>query len=155
MGYGRVGAVGPNGDLDKDVLEEGRPREVVAAALDDREGDERVFLPMAVEKDVQFRLCFSAGLQDAGLYDPASAPDLVAAATRAEAALKAQLRRTVPEDLVDDHYRSFWGLVHGLAARVIERVFRRVDPDAERVEVALRALALHVGAACGSGSPTC
>ncbi|MCZ7683357.1 MAG: hypothetical protein M5U28_33055 [Sandaracinaceae bacterium] len=35
-------------------------------------------------------------------------------------------------------------LAHGFAGLVIERLFRRVDPDEERLAVAERGLAVHV-----------
>jgi hypothetical protein len=71
------------------------------------------------------------------------------AAGHAEAKIKQMLARVVPHHLVDDQYRGFWGLVHGLSSLVIERVFRRVETDAERQEVAFKAIALHVAAVCG------
>jgi AcrR family transcriptional regulator len=109
----------------------------------------RAYVTFACEHRGWFRLCFSAALQDAGLYDMEHAKELLMTAGKAEAHIKQQLRRVVPDHLVDDQYRAFWGLVHGLSSLVIERVFRRVETDAERQEVAFKAIALHVAAVCG------
>jgi len=91
-----------------------------------------------------FRLTFSADQQDAGLYSGETAAPLVAAAMRLEARLKESLAPFVDPREIDDHYRVYWALLHGLSALVVERVFRRVDSDDERETVARRAIALHV-----------
>jgi AcrR family transcriptional regulator len=107
------------------------------------------YVRFASEHRGWFRLSFSAPLQDAGIYEGEGAAELVHVAAHAEARIKQHLGRVVPADVLDDHYRAYWALAHGLASMVIERVFRRVETDAERVEVALRAIRIHVVAICG------
>lgn len=118
------------------------------APVDALEAAGRAYLEYACAHRGWFRLCFSADLQDAGLSAGPQAAALGAAAGEAEALLKRHLARVVDASVVDDHYRAYWGLVHGLAGLVIERVFRRVQTDEARVQVALRAMRLHVAAVC-------
>ena len=109
----------------------------------------RAYLRYACDHRGWFRLFFSADQQDTAFTDEARAAALFAAAGAAEALLKAHLAKVVPAAHVDDHYRAFWGIAHGLSALVMERAFRRVTTQAAREEVALRAMALHVAAVCG------
>jgi len=85
-----------------------------------------------------FRLWSSRSFQEGGGQQPPQA--LIDVSTRAEIALKDTLRTLVPDDTVDDHYRMIWGLAHGLAGLVVERVFQRVETDEERLAAADEAL---------------
>lgn len=72
------------------------------------------------------------------------APPAVRDGAMVEARMKEALAQLVPRSEVDDHYRILWSLAHGFAGLVIERLFRRVDTDEERLAVAERGLAVHV-----------
>jgi AcrR family transcriptional regulator len=55
--------------------------------------------------------------------------------------LRALIVRAARDDApIDDLFRSVWGLAHGLAVLVVERVFRLVETDAERVAAAEAAI---------------
>ncbi|MBX3275059.1 MAG: TetR/AcrR family transcriptional regulator [Sandaracinaceae bacterium] len=112
------------------------------------------YLRYAVAHPHWFRLFASRGFQDevwprpsAGpnaKVDPDDVPEPFRTAVHAEHAMKDALGVLVPEDEVDDQYRILWALAHGLAGLVVERLFRRVETDAERLTVAERAIALQV-----------
>ena len=72
------------------------------------------------------------------------APPAMRDGAMVEAAMKEALAQLVPRSVVDDHYRILWSLAHGFAGLVIERLFRRVGTDEERLAVAERGLAVHV-----------
>ncbi len=119
----------------------------------------RGYVRYAVEHPGWYRLFASRGFQESAWGEAEAvaespeptAPDLSAdapepfrSAARAEHTMKRALAEFVPADTVDDHYRVLWGLAHGFAGLVIERLFRRCNDDAERFEAAERGLALHI-----------
>jgi AcrR family transcriptional regulator len=93
-----------------------------------------------------FRLWFSREWNDELGRLPAV--DIAAAGGRSRLVLRSIIVKVVGEDrpVVDDVYRAVWGIAHGLAALVVERAFRLVETDDERVAAADEALAVFVDA---------
>jgi len=85
-----------------------------------------------------FRLWASRDFQE-GAGDAPPAEVLQAGLSMTES-LKRNLAMVHPPEQVDDQFRMFWGLSHGLAGLVVERAFRLVETDEERLEVAQAAL---------------
>lgn len=122
----------------------------------------RAYLRFAVANPGWFRLWFSRRWTDEIDQGSLNAQVFVIGQASRQAlrgAIAALLRRPVPpadvfDDAVDDAFRACWGLCHGLAFLVLDRAFRLVNTDEQRLAYADRALVTFVNALAATSSPS-
>lgn len=132
-GYARMTAAVVNA-----AMAQKTPSEQVRAAL-------RAYVRFAVDNAGWFRLWHSRRWADE-LKDQASVdtPDM---RRQSMAPLLNLLRVAFRDDApLDDLFRVVWGVGHGLAGLVVERVFVLVETDAERIAAADAAIDLQIDA---------
>ncbi|MBA2663432.1 MAG: TetR/AcrR family transcriptional regulator [Bradymonadaceae bacterium] len=98
-----------------------------------------------------FRLWFSSSEAQRRLTSPSTPAALLVIDHLARAALADFVCESDPR--FDHLFRVMWGLVHGLAAIVVDQLFQRVDTDEERLQAAADAIAHFVALLGASGQP--
>lgn len=106
----------------------------------------RAYVRFSVANPGWFRLTFSrVGTEQLSKHEVVQAA-MVEAGMAYMGKMYATLGRFVAQDKVPDAYRAFWALVHGLSTFVVERVFRLVETDEQRMAAAYAAIAVFVDA---------